>query len=284
MTSTTFVEQWLGRLCAPAGARVCVQPIAFREDHARRVEVARVVLAPPELEHFQCLRSSKRASEYLAGRIAAKRLLRNAPYGLGRSECVISTSVEGAPRLEGRTGIHVSISHSGDFAVAVAAEHRIGIDLEENVERPAALLRYFYGPRERAILDVLDGSERTALINELWCRKEAASKVGRWGGTLSFAQIDGLDARATVADSALGFRSGVIDPFAAALAWEIAPTVPAVECTPESVRSEGVPRDRVACSPSGASHFARQGYGIAGCVPQGPAPLDHFETHEVCRG
>ncbi|MGC4068738.1 MAG: 4'-phosphopantetheinyl transferase superfamily protein [Polyangiaceae bacterium] len=287
MIRANFIERWLDRFCEPAGVRACVQAIEFREDHARCTEKARAILAPVEFARFQRLRSAKRASEFLAGRIAAKRLLCQAPFGLDDSECVVSTSSAGAPFIEGRAGIHVSISHSGSVAVAVAATHRIGIDIEENVDRPTSLLRFFYGPRERAVVDAMEGEKRTAFVNELWCRKEAACKVGHWGAALCFSDLEGLGARVTVEDSVLGLRSGVVDGLAAALAWETSPGFSAAESRPKFATAAHVTRTRVTRVTRGQTAVAtieRGNFGTDVCVRASSGPFGHIEAREVRRG
>jgi phosphopantetheinyl transferase len=137
---------------------------------------------------------------------------------------VISTSPEGAPLIEGHPELHVSISHSGCFAVAAIASHRIGVDLEENVPRPPSLVRYFFEPREQVLLARRGARAQTSLVNELWCRKEAACKVGHWGGSLPFREVDGTRPHVTIAGRAIGLRSGATDQFAAAIAWESSPS------------------------------------------------------------
>lgn len=157
------------------------------------LEAARAgeALVGEERALYEGFRHPRRRAEFLAGRIAARRAAARAlgrASGGGRLE--IARDPSGAPCLKGHPALQLSISHSHDVAVAVAAPFAVGVDVEVDAPRPAALARCFFCAAERERLATAPEAERQGLVNLLWTRKEAASKVGRWGGRLPFATLD----------------------------------------------------------------------------------------------
>jgi phosphopantetheinyl transferase len=135
----------------------------------------------------------------LGGRLAAKEALARAGVSARDSADAGPLSVlageNRAPYVRGRPGTNVSISHSYEYAVAVVAPFRIGVDLEKIEPRPASLAEYFCSPAERRRLATGCGSkeESDALITFLWSRKEALAKFFEEGGRLPFSALDTLE-------------------------------------------------------------------------------------------
>lgn len=166
-------------------------------------------------------RTPGRRAQFLAGRIAARRAL---ALALGRSPSTppeIGRDPAGAPLVNDHPELRVSISHSHGLAVAVAAPFAVGVDLELDEPRPEALARHFFGAAERAALAAAPAAERQALVTELWTRKEAAAKVGRWGGRLPFAALDCTGEALTVSGRRIGLRSARAGGYALCVAREI---------------------------------------------------------------
>jgi phosphopantetheinyl transferase len=110
--------------------------------------------------------------------------------GAAAANLPIGKDASGAPHVESHTSLRISISHSQDVAVAVAAPFPIGVDIERDDPRPESFAQLFFTIAERQKFSRASARERHTLINTLWTRKEAASKVGHWGGRLAFARLD----------------------------------------------------------------------------------------------
>lgn len=85
--------------------------------------LARRILTPNEMEHYETIVSEARQLTYLAGRFAVKEAYSKAlGTGIGATvsfndiECLNDTN--GKPILKNAPNAHVSISHSRDYAVA----------------------------------------------------------------------------------------------------------------------------------------------------------------------
>ena len=75
----------------------------------------------------------------------------------------------------------VSISHKGTVAVAAAAAHDLGIDIEAVEPRGDAFETVAFDERERRILGGFSGPHRDEWTTRAWCAKEAAGKVTGFG-------------------------------------------------------------------------------------------------------
>ena len=181
-------------------------------------------LSEAEWPFFAALRVAKRRREWLAGRIASKRILCRITGDPGdcRRITVLNDAAR-APFFADHPELVLSISHSHDFAVAAVAPGRIGIDLEKVDHREEALIRSFFTSAEQGYLNALDGGSenRSAAVTELWARKEAVAKYLRRGGSLIFKQIDVLDELLywhEAVPMAIRLQSAIVDGYAAAVA------------------------------------------------------------------
>ena len=153
------------------------------------------------------LREPRRRAQFIAGRVAARRAL---GMFLGRTvaaKVAIGRAASGAPLVDGHGSLRVSIAHSGEVAVAVVAPFPIGVDIERNDMRPDSFARLFFTGAERRKISLAAAGERHTVINMLWTRKEAASKVGHWGGRLPFARLDCSGEVVAIDDQRLDVRS-----------------------------------------------------------------------------
>jgi len=187
-----------GILPAPAFAGTSVQaagagrmPAAPVQAGCLRSQVA-LGLTPAEGRFFSKLRVEKRRRDWLGGRLAAKRaIVRLAQKGAfdwrprfltdvevlpsETREPVVYSAEEGLP-----APVQVSISHSGQFAGAVACrsdQARVGFDMEgAGVIDPALYALAFRDSEIREIEAVEPGLRQVAVL-VLWTAKEAISKA-----------------------------------------------------------------------------------------------------------
>ncbi len=138
-------------------------------------------LSPAEALRYAAFRMEKRRSEWLAGRLAAKRLL--AAGGEDPASLEIGMDRYGRPCCGDRL---VSISHSNGWALAAwqPGSAFLGADLEKVEPRHPAWYRDYFSPAE---LPAPDPSAAT----RLWALKEAMMKALGLG-----LMADPLDIRA----------------------------------------------------------------------------------------
>lgn len=149
-----------------------------------------------EQEKFSTLRHLKRRVEWLGGRICVKEALSRffqqtrpqstdsaASAVLAASHLRIMTAPSGRPLLHpvavtGNTTPHLSISHSGDYAMAVAAAVPCGIDIQENRDALGRVKEKFCGAAEEKILArVLAALAPLERLSLLWAAKESIKKA-----------------------------------------------------------------------------------------------------------
>ncbi|HAH05397.1 MAG TPA: hypothetical protein DCM05_02550 [Elusimicrobia bacterium] len=168
----------------PAPYRLARSPAHEAASLAERHEAGECLshtLSPDELAQFKKLKVPKRRRDWLAGRLAAKKLLLEMLAERGREarphELPILNRKDGAPYLafpwEGEPAPFLSLSHapSGAVAAAVAGGRRIGVDAEAVAERPEAFVTVFAHPSERAGLRSAHDQTR------LWTLKESVLKL-----------------------------------------------------------------------------------------------------------
>lgn len=180
-------------------------------------------LVGEEQSVYEGYRSPRRRAEFLAGRIAARDAVARAlgVEGSGGEELEIGKDASGAPEVKGHPAINVSIAHSHAVAVAIAAPFAVGVDLELGAPRPEAFARMFFTQAEHERLLGAPGPEREELLHVLWTRKEAASKVGRWGGRLPFGSLDCSGETVTVSGCRIALRSAFTEGYALSVAREL---------------------------------------------------------------
>ncbi|MBI4063629.1 MAG: 4'-phosphopantetheinyl transferase superfamily protein [Elusimicrobia bacterium] len=136
-------------------------------------------LTTRERSVFEGFITPKRRREWAAGRVAAKRAVRQALAGFNLyprlSEIEILADESGKPRwnpLKLPAAISLSISHSNEWACAAVSTDSspIGIDIEKIEERHPAWLEEAFAPEERAGISSWDQATK------LWTEKEAYSK------------------------------------------------------------------------------------------------------------
>lgn len=152
------------------------------------------MLSDRERDLLATHRHPKRRLDWLGGRLAAKEAARR--WALSRDEdpsgVEILKETSGKPILANRDDLHLTIAHSGDYAVAVVGNRPLGIDLERLEERPDSLACAFFSPDEQKWVRQ-DPSLRSRRCDEVWTRKEAVSKLLGKGGQLLFSRLPVLD-------------------------------------------------------------------------------------------
>jgi len=111
---------------------------------------------------------------WLLGRIAMKDAVRlyhwrNGKRDLWPVEVAVSNAPSGQPLV---AGVHVSVAHKDDRAVAIVdAERDVGIDLERIEPRTEAFLKIAFTPAELAI------GTTDEMYARMWAAKEAVAKA-----------------------------------------------------------------------------------------------------------
>mgnify|MGYP006279455973 CR=1 FL=1 len=141
---------------------------------AARVEPWRALLSEAEAARYEAFPVEKRKREFLLGRAALRTLLADRLGGAPEAIRVEVTD-DGALELPDHP-LHVSISHAGDRAVAVASRRPVGVDLERIAERNPDVERFLLHPDEQPLLDTLP-MDRPAAFILCWTLKEATLKA-----------------------------------------------------------------------------------------------------------
>jgi len=138
-------------------------------------------LASFEQDRFQGL-GVKRKPGYLAARIACKRLARRLSGGDKNTpaDFIITTRDDRkrpcCPLVSGEDPYFCTVSHDRRFAIAAAAEDRIGIDVEEVSERVLKSKRLYMSQVEQEHVGKSElGAEEAAV--RVWSLKEAVAKA-----------------------------------------------------------------------------------------------------------
>ena len=90
----------------------------------------------------------------------------------------------GKPRLAEDLGLHFNLSHSGDRAMCVIDEHRVGCDVERIGRRSAGVAERFFAPDEYSFILSSPEDGRDAAFTRLWALKESFLKATGLGLTL----------------------------------------------------------------------------------------------------
>jgi phosphopantetheinyl transferase len=173
----------LGLLSAPTSATAELHPqadLSFCE-----------LLHPKEAAILNGYRFPKRRAEYLTGRICAKMAIRRLlNVTLDHSISPILSEIEIARTENGRPDIfihvseanalklEISISHSGDYGVAIATESHCGVDLQLQQSNLLRVQEKFCSEGEYSLLEMfLTDSDKLTRLALLWAAKEAAKKA-----------------------------------------------------------------------------------------------------------
>jgi len=149
------------------------------------------VLSPAELDHLNQLFALKKQVERLAGRWAVKNLVMH-QTGMSPDVIEIHNDPSGAPVLAPSFKYAISISHSGEYALAALCEkgNAVGVDLETITPVDiSALLHAGFSQEEQEIYAKAD----LETILTVWTVKEALLKYRRTGLKNSAKKIEWLN-------------------------------------------------------------------------------------------
>lgn len=187
----------------PEGAVCSLTPRSYLKD----VDLdwaARIFLHSDEIAECFGLQNHKRKRQHLSGRIAAKDAARiwlarrMGTQMMHPAEFTVARHAAGAPYLAPLGDLplpEISFSHVDDAAIAVAADVKIGIDMEPVTRDTRSILPDFATASEIALIDnLVAGQPGEAWETRLWCAKEAAAKllgIGLGGRPKDFVILDG---------------------------------------------------------------------------------------------
>lgn len=125
-----------------------------------------------------------------------------ASFGGRAEDFELDATAGAAPRLGGHPGLHLSVSHSGEWVAAAIADRAVGIDIEGLGARrdPQRFARWVCSPDEWTGWRALDGMAADDALIAHWTRKEAWLK--RDGGAVLLTRMRQLHADAVDAPSA----------------------------------------------------------------------------------
>ncbi len=187
-------------------------------DHPQLPEMVDAWLTETEQQHFSRFAFPKRQSEWLSGRICAKRaildLLSRRPsiQPLQPRDITISIGPTGRPEAllnQATTAAEpfdVSISHSHGKAIGIAGYGRCGVDIQFLNDTLFRVKQRFCSELEGGVIETITENELTQL-GLLWVSKEAIRKCLSDIAILGF-----LDMRLERIDSEHGFRLFTFQP------------------------------------------------------------------------
>ena len=148
-------------------------------------------LTSEERSSFERKKNERRKIEYLSGVIAAKKLIKDVlkdPKAIQTTE--IRKTTKGQPYIydkkkKEKSKMNLSITHSGDFAIAAIGDRPIGIDIEKIEERSESFYKEAFTEKERNQI-----SSNADLGTVYWTIKEAIAKAIGKGLNLSLHDIE----------------------------------------------------------------------------------------------
>lgn len=142
-------------------------------------------LAPSEQQRFASFKLPKRQNEWLAGRICTKIAVQKLNSELSRTpsnRVTVVNDEEGRPALfldnTPFPALEMSLSHSGEFALALIAENHCGVDIQEKRDTLLRVKeRFCTEADEQSLTTAFSNSPGLVELNLLWTVKEAIRKT-----------------------------------------------------------------------------------------------------------
>jgi phosphopantetheinyl transferase len=154
----------------------------WRTVASRELVMRRYLGARERDDHERVAMRGRRA--WLLGRIAIKDAVRRARWAAGAGP-QFPVEVEVRADAQGRAtvaGVHVSVSHKDDVAVAIVGARPVGIDVETIAPRTESFVRISFSDEELA-LGATAGHDPNEWMTRLWTAKEAVAKMRGTGMT-----------------------------------------------------------------------------------------------------
>jgi 4'-phosphopantetheinyl transferase len=145
------------------------------------------ILEAGELHYFRQVKSNTRRKQFFLGRSVGKKAISLYLNENSLKGMEISSGVFRQPfvRYSSLDSPGVTLSHSGDFAIAIAYEpgHIMGVDVEQIDSGRANIFKESLTANEKEI-SIRIGCEQTLISNVMWTMKEALSKAIKCGMTV----------------------------------------------------------------------------------------------------
>ena len=138
-------------------------------------------MPPLRQEKILRLRDERKRLQSLAAGLLSRRLLE----WIGISDTLLQYEQNGKPFIRDCPEWHISLSHSGEFAVCAISRAPVAVDIQRRGGVLESVLRTGYAPAERAFCAAAPNREQA--FYSLWCRKESRpnSAPTRICGTLT---------------------------------------------------------------------------------------------------
>lgn len=154
------------------------------------------ILCFEEQKHMANLLTSKRKSQYLAGRYAAKNAISLLTKKTEMSDIHIGYDVMLNPIIKNKgleTDLGISISHSNEICVSVAFEkaHPMAIDIEEIETSRASMITGQINSSEITLFNnIRKGNDWPIYVIMVWTIKESLSKILKTGLMTPFSLFE----------------------------------------------------------------------------------------------
>ncbi len=164
---------------------ILVNAASFRED----------IFTADEIDRLNQFKALKKQIEWICGRYAVKKLVSEAFNGIGIKDIKIAYHELGAPYLQNFSELHLSITHSHEYAIAALSSDKrinLGIDIERfdnrNFEKSMGIA---FSEREKEYLAARPAVESY----NSWTMKEAYLKYIKKGFHENLKNIEIIDKR-----------------------------------------------------------------------------------------
>lgn len=159
-------------------AAVVLLRLARVADTAMLAEAAgRQWLSDAERARLDAITAPGRRAQFLAGRWTLRQLLASEMGGDAQRDWPLTAGTDGPPRLQtgAPPGVHLALSHSGDWLACAAATVPIGLDIETPKPRRRLdeLVAAVFTESEQAAVAAAEPSGRADLFHAIWTLKEA---------------------------------------------------------------------------------------------------------------
>ncbi len=155
-------------------------------------------LAPSEQQRFASFKLPKRQKEWLAGRICTKIAVQKFHSQLSHipsDRVTVVNDENGRPALflddSSFPSLETSLSHSGEFALALVAENYCGVDIQESRDTLLRVKeRFCTESDERVLATAFANTPGLIELNLLWTVKEAIRKTMSYQHIPDFLKIN----------------------------------------------------------------------------------------------
>ena len=151
--------------------------VVLRVEHLSRTDELLTAVRPDEKSESLKFPDGTARCRFILGRALRRQALADLT-GEGPLELVFSDTSGEKPAVSGLDGVDFNLSHAGDYVVAVAARHRVGVDVEaiRGVRDADGIAARYFHPDERRAYDALHPGLRKEAFFILWAAREAAVK------------------------------------------------------------------------------------------------------------